>query len=167
MKTKKGIIIDDGWMTLEEALFLLIAGLVIGTVGTFGMKYWNKTITPEEAIHKTAIFSSYKESRNRGNVQEIIVRFEDSEQLYIDGCCINQDLMKNISTITPGTTVMMIVHPNSNKIMQMETNTLKLLNFEESAEKLTSEARGFMYFGIFFYILAFVGLVSILFKKTI
>lgn len=52
-----------------EAWFLLIAGLIMGTVFSFGMQYWNAPIAREEAIHTTAVFSSYKEQLNRGHVE--------------------------------------------------------------------------------------------------
>ena len=36
-------------MTTGEAIFLLIAGLILGTVFTFGMKYSNAPITQKKA----------------------------------------------------------------------------------------------------------------------
>ena len=51
--------------TKGEAIFLLVAGLIIGTVFTFGVRYWNVPITEDEAQLVTATFSSYKSSRNR------------------------------------------------------------------------------------------------------
>ena len=64
-------------MAKGDAWFLLIAGLIMGTVFTFGMQYWNAPISQEEAICTTAVYTSYTEQLERGHVKEMIVRFED------------------------------------------------------------------------------------------
>ena len=144
-------------MTKSEAIFMLIAGLIMGTVFTFGMKYWNAPITQNETQQVIATFSSAKETMRRGQIQEIIVRFDDHEQLYIDGVCIDNELCDSVSEIIPGTVIEMIVHPDSNIILEMEAGTTRLLEFHDSVQKLTSEASGFMYLGIFCYIMALIG----------
>ena len=106
MKSKKS-------MTKMEAWFLLIAGLFLGTVFTFGMQYRNAPVARDDAIHATVVFSSYTERRSNGHVKEIIVRFEDYEQLYIDGSCINEQVWNGLDTIAPGMKVDLLIHPNS------------------------------------------------------
>jgi len=152
-------------MTKGGAIFMLIAGLIMGTVFTFGMKYWNAPITQDEAQQLTAIFESAKESQWRGHVQEIIIRFEDHEQLYIDGVCIDNELCDAISKITPGTVIEMMVHHNSDNILEMEVGTKRLLEFHDSVQKLSSEASGFMYLGIFCYLIALMGMGYFVFPK--
>ena len=152
-------------MTKSEAIFMLIAGLIMGTVFTFGMKYWNAPVTKEESIHTTAIYESYATQRERGRVKEIIVRFKDHEQLYIDGVCINDMLLDSIDSFVPGIELSMIVHPNSNTIMELHTDSRVLLEFQNTSEKLTGEATGFMGLGLFCYVLSACGLISLLFRK--
>ena len=152
-------------MTKVEAWFLLIAGLIMGTVFTFGMQYWNAPVTKEESIHTTAIYESYATPRERGRVKEIIVRFKDHEQLYIDGACINDMLLDSIDSFVPGIELSMIVHPNSNTIMELHTDSRVLLEFQNTSEKLTGEATGFMGLGLFCYVLSACGLISLLFRK--
>lgn len=144
-------------MSIGEAIFLLIAGMIMGTVFTFGMKYWNAPITKDEVQQVTAIFSSAKEIYGRSGVNEIIVRFEDHEQLFIDGSCINDEICDAINDIAPSTIVEMLVHPNSDSIVEMKVGTMKLLDFQDSIQKLSSEASGFMYIGVFCYIMALLG----------
>ena len=152
-------------ITKADALFLLIAGLIMGTVFTFGTQYWNESIKYDEAQQVNAIFSSYKENKRRSHVKQIILRFDDYEQLYIDGVCINNELCDLISEIPSGTTLEMMVHPNSNKILEMETGSTKILEFYDSMQKLSSEASGFMYLGIFCYILSLMGAGYFIFPK--
>ena len=152
-------------MTKVEAWFLLIAGLIMGTVFTFGMQYWNAPVTKEESIHTTAIYESYATQREQGRVKEIIVRFKDHEQLYIDGVCINDTLLNSIDSFVPGIELSMIVHPNSNTIMELHADNQVLLEFQNTSEKLTGEATGFMGLGLFCYVLSVCGLISLLFRK--
>lgn len=152
-------------MTKSEAIFLLIAGLIMGTVFTFGTKYWNAPIMQEEAQQVKAIFSSYKETKRRGRVGDIILRFDDHEQLHIDRVCIDNELCDTISEIMPGTILEMMVHPNSNTILEMEIGTMKILEFDDSMQKLSSEASGFMCLGVFCYILALMGAGYFIFPK--
>jgi len=152
-------------MTKGEAWFLLIAGFIMGTVFTFGMQYWNAPVTREESIHTTAIYESYATQQEQGRVKEIIVRFKDHEQLYIDGACINDMLLNSIDSLVPGTELSMIVHPNSNTIMELHADNQVLLDFQDTVEKLTAEATGFMGLGLFCYVLSVCGLISLLFRK--
>ncbi len=152
-------------MTKAEAIFLLIAGLILGTVFTFGMQYWNAPIAKDEARQVTAIFSSHEEVKRKGNVKEMILRFEDHEQLCIDGVCIDDELCAAIRRIEPGSLVEMTVHSNSNTILEMKVGAEKLLVFEDTVQKLSFEASGFMYIGIFCYILAVIGLFNLVSSK--
>ena len=152
-------------MTKVEAWFLLIAGFIMGTVFTFGMQYWNAPVTKEESIHATAIYESYATQRERGRVKEITVRFKDHEQLYIDGACINDMLLNSIDNLVPGIELSMIVHPNSNTIMELHADNQVLLEFQNTSEKLTCEATGFMGLGLLCYVLSVCGLISLLFRK--
>ena len=158
MKSKKA-------MTKMEAWFLLIAGLFLGTVFTFGMQYWNAPVARGDAIHATVVFSSYTESRSDGHVKEIIVRFEDHEQLYIDGSCINEQVWNGLDTIAPGMKVDLLIHPNSNTILDFRMGNSVVLEFENTSEKLASEATGFFGLGLFLYILAAYGLFNLVFQK--
>ena len=152
-------------MTKPEAIFMLIVGLIMGTVFTFGMKYWNVPITQDEAQQVTAVFLSYKETKRRGHTREIILRFDDHEQLYIDGACINNDLCDLISEIMPGITLEMMVHPNSNTVLEMEIGKTRVLEFHDSMQKLSSEASGCRYLGFFCYIMALMGAGYFVFPK--
>ena len=152
-------------ITKSDAVFMLIAGLIMGTVFTFGMKYWNAPITQAEAQQVTAVFSSYKETKRGGHTQEIILRFDDHEQLYIDGVCIDNELCDIIREIMPGTILELMVHPNSNTVLEMEIGPTRVLEFHDSVQKLSSEASGSMYLGIFCYLMALMGAGYFVFLK--
>lgn len=85
--------------------FLLIAGLKIGAVFIFCVKCWNARITQDEAQYVTATFSSYKEDLHRGHVQQIILPFEDHEQPFIDGACIDDKSQDSIQKLSAESSV--------------------------------------------------------------
>lgn len=153
-------------MSRGEAWFLLIVGLFVGTVFTFGMQFWNAPIAEQDAITYTAIFDSYDIRHGRsGSTKEIIVRFEDRDQLYIDGVCVTDALTNQLKAIQQGDEVMLTIHPNSNTILELQYGNLTLLKFDQTTKKLTNEATGFTGLGILCYLAAFAGLLHILKRK--
>lgn len=153
-------------MSRGEAWFLLIIGLFLGTIFTFGMQFWNSSIDEEDAIMDTAIFASYDVRHGKnGSTKEIIVRFEDREQLYIDGVCASSALINRLKAIKQGDEVMLTIHPNSNKILELQYGYQTLLEFNQTSKKLTNEATGFMGLGILCYLAAIAGLLRILKRK--
>lgn len=149
-------------MTEGEKIVESIFGLVLGTIFIFGMGHWNAPVTRAEARDITATFSSFQESKKRGEVREIILRFDDHEQLYIDRLCINEALCGEIEALAPHTVVRLLVHPNSNTVLEMTAGETTLLNLEESVEKLSGEVYGFRALGCVCYVLAIGGLVQII-----
>ena len=153
-------------MKKNEAVFLLIAGLLMGTIFAFGMPHWNAPIAQDVAEHVTATFSSsYENLTKRLHVREIVLQFEDYEQLFIDGSCADIKLRETVRELLPGTVVEMMVHPDGDAILAMEVGGQKLLVFEDATKQLSTEAKGFIYVGIFCYILAAAGLFRLLARK--
>ena len=155
-------------MSRGEAWFLLIIGLFMGTIFTFGMQFWNSSIDEEDAIMDTAIFASYDVGHGKsGSTKEIIVRFEDREQLYIDGVCASSALINRLKAIKQGDEVMLTIHPNSNKILELQYGNLTLLEFDQTTKKLTNEATGFGVLGMLCYAAALTALVQLMqLRKT-
>ena len=106
-------------MTEGEKIVESIFGLILGTIFIFGMGHWNAPVTRAEARNITATFSSFQESRKRGEVREIILRFDDHEQMYIDGQCIDEALCAEIEALEHHTVVRLLAHPNSNIVLEM------------------------------------------------
>lgn len=148
-----------------ETAFLLLAGLILGTVFVFGMGYWNSPITREQAVEVRGCYDSCRIPRSDGRTKEIILRFWDLEQLSIDGACVTDALEAEISALTPGTRVSMVLHPNSRKILSLEVGEKTLLIFADSIEKLEREAKGFTLLGLACYLGALVGGASLIGKR--
>lgn len=123
-------------------------------------------MTRDDARAVEATFLSYKEVRNRHGLQGIIIRFEDYEQLDIDGSCLRNAVVNKVESIKPGTKLQLLVHPNSNTILEMVDNGEMILAFDDAMDRLSSEATGFSILGIFMYVGAAHGAIKLIRKEV-
>ena len=152
-------------MSKRTAVFLLLAGLLLGTVFTFGMRSRNAPVAREDAQHVTATFSSSKERLKHGRVQEIILCFDDHKELRIDGTCVSKALLEAIKLLEPGSVLEMAVHPNSNTILELQCAAAKDLDFEDAMKHLGRESAGFTVLGIFCYLSSIVGFARLILPR--
>lgn len=148
-------------MPLTLAIFLLIAGLLLGSVFTFGMQYWNSKVTREECTPIETQFVSYKEIRQQkhpAEIKEIAIDCENGERYFIDGVSINQNLRDALSKLSKHQKISLLVHPNSNTIVEFSNENGLILEFNETINYLNIEATGFLFLGLFMYFCSLVGL---------
>ena len=148
-------------MPLGLAIFLLIAGLFLGSVFTFGMQYWNSEVTREDCTLIDTQFVSYKEIRQPKRpmeINEIAVDCVNNERYFIDGVSINSDLRNSLSELSNHQKICILIHPNSNTIVEFSTENGTILTFNETINKLDGEATGFLFLGLFMYFCSLVGL---------
>lgn len=145
-----------------QASICTIIGLIVGTVFTFGMQYWNSPITKDETIYTEAIFLSYKERYKDGNVNELILYFKNHDELTVDNTCCSQKVVDEIRSLKEGAILKIYYHPNSNKILEMTCNGNTILQFDDSASKLSRDRQGFMVLGIIMYLGAAYGVIMLI-----
>ena len=152
-------------MPLSLAIPLLILGLILGSIFTFGMQYWNKYVDKADCPLIETQFFSYHNIRNRKtrSIKEIRIDCMDGERYFIDGVSINTALTDALSDLQAYEVITIRLHPNSNTIVEMTANGTALIEFDETIEKLEGEATGFFFIGIFCYILALMGLYYIIY----
>lgn len=151
----------------KVAWLLLIGGIIIGTVFSFGMHYWESPVTREEAVYVEAVFSSYEKvyGRNR-SLNEIEVSFQDHDSLYIDGSCCSQTVLDKMDELKQGSVLCMYVHPNSSTLLEVQDGNNSILMFSDAIENLSSEVSAFLYLGIFMYLSAVYSLIKLIRKET-
>lgn len=151
--------------SLGQAIFLLVAGLILGTVFTVLMDYTQGPITTEEARPVSAVMedvrASYGRRIRRNFLREILIRFEDYEQLGIDHPVANQAMLDKLLSVTPGTTFNMLVHPNSATILALSIDSEEIVSFDDAIAKLSGENRAFFWMGICLYAAAALGLFTL------
>ena len=137
----------------------------MGTVFIFGMAYWNKTITRNEAIMVNATYTSHKESFRlfkTGHTKGIYVSFSDYDNLYIDTVCVDDELRMELDALKKDTKVQMLIHPNADTILDVRTADKQILEFHEVMKELETDRKSFFILGVFCYFSAIVGLARIL-----
>lgn len=137
--------------------FILIVGLFLGTVFTFGTKYWNAPIEKSDATYVEATLDEIKVRRQKGAV----VRFTDYEVLDISASCLTNKLEENLEKLSGGDRLILWVHPNSNTILEMRWGGKVLMNFDDSMEKLQGNNFTFGVLGLIMYGCAAISAVSL------
>ena len=151
-------------MPLALAIGLLIVGVLLGSVFTFGMQYWNEEVTRESCTIVETRFLAYDEMRQPKRpieIKEIAIDCADGERYFIDGASINTDLRNKLSLLCVQEIITLLIHPNSNTIVEFTSESGILLIFDETINKLGMEAKEFTFLGIFMYFCAAVGLYYI------
>lgn len=149
-----------------SAVFLIVAGILLGTVFTVGMCYWTKPIEKADAIRLDATFTSYQKHYRRHNLNSLTLYFSDHESLSIDNACFTSDVLNHIENMTPGTVLELYVHPNSNTVLEMVCGGKVILDFNQAERRLTTKRVYFLILGIFMYAEAVFGVVKLLNKGT-
>ncbi len=165
-------------MPSGEAAALVVLGLLMGTVFTFGMNYWNRPVAREEARRVEATYAAHREASsasrgrvkvgggsaiiNSGAVRPIQLELTDHEPLTIDGSCVTEALTAQLRTLTPGETLVCAVHPDTDTVLEILAGDTCLLAFDDAAARLASEKTGFFYLGLFMYAGALYGLLNLI-----
>ena len=139
-------------MPMIFAAFITVAGLLLGTVFTFGMQFWSAEVTRAECEKVESSF--YSHTRNK----EIQIYCTDGEMYSVDGVLVDAELLNALADMETGEPVSLILHPNGNSVLELRLGDEMLLYFEDSIEKLGREADGFLSLGIFMYLCAAVGI---------
>jgi hypothetical protein len=159
MNLHKRFITKDDTITLSQSLVLLVVGLLLGTVFTFGQQYWNKTVTKEECTYIEAEFLDYKEIKQRSRVTQIAIDCIDGERYFIGQKLINTTLREALAEIENNDDITMLIHPTGGDILELTHNETELMSFDDSMEALGKNAKTFGYLGLFMYLASLMGLV--------
>ncbi len=148
-------------MPLGLAVFLLVSGLFLGSVFTFGMQYWNSVVTREACTLVETQFASYDEIRRPKRpmeIKKIAIDCVNDKRYFIDGVSINPALRNALRELSNQEDITLLIHPHSNTVVELSNEDGVLLKFDDTIKKLKNEALGFLFLGIFMFICSFVGL---------
>ena len=151
-------------MSMGEAIFFMVAGLLMGTVFTFGAQYWNKAVTREECTSVQTEFLSYEKiySGKWHHLSEIIIDCTNGERYDVDGVCLSDSFLETVYGMEDGESLSMLIHPNQNKIVELYYEGALLLDFDKTIADLGTEANQFAWLGGFLYLLALCGIYRLI-----
>ena len=150
----------------KAAWYVIIGGIIIGTVFCFGMPYWQGNVDINETIAVHGYFDGYDVNYTNKNIKNIRVRLTNQESYKIDSSCANESLLENLQKIKPGTQIDIFLHPRSNYVMQLSTSDIELMSFETSRKQMVEEAKGFVRLGAFMYVMAAICSIKLLRKEA-
>lgn len=164
LRPKQGY--SDGTGYMNGALILLICvTFFIATIFVL-QPVNNRIVLESEAVSLTATYSGCEPSYRRGHIKYIDLEFDDCEELTVDGCCSNSDLVEQLDDIPVGTQVRLLVHPKSENVLQLDVNGDILLEFNYAQTRIWREAVAFAVLGLFMYVLT-VGLSIGMIRKKL
>ena len=149
-------------MTLGQAILFLVIGAILGTVFTFGQQYWKAPIEREEAITVESGYSYHTQRLVRPDSHAVSIHCSNGEIYSIDAHCVTYDILDFVHNLERGTTLEMLIHPNSDTILSLTVNGEEILNFDEVQDNLDSTNVGFLCLGLFMYVLAVCGAVRLI-----
>ena len=147
-------------MSRSEAIFILVIGLLLGTVFTFGEQFWHAPVDRRELRYVDAAYQRYKYV-DGGRQKSMTLYFENEEAYDITVECVNDELLQRLDEIQPGTVLHLGVHPNSNTLMEITHHGQPVLTFAQASRRVSFRVRGFLILGLFMYCSAAYGLYQL------
>lgn len=163
LRPKQGHYDDTGY-TKRALIALICITIFIATVFTL-QPVNNRIVSESEAISLLATYSGCDPSYRRGYIKYIDLEFEDYEELTVDNCCSNSDLVEQLDNIPVGTKMHLLIHPKSKNVLQINVNGDIFLEFHDTQTRIWREAAAFAVIGLFMYIAAVGLLIGIIRKK--
>lgn len=148
-RPRQGYYTGDSF-TKGALIALICVSLFIGTVFTT-QPFRNRKIEMNQAVAVSGIFEQADPAYGRGSLKYIDLEFRNTEEQTIDGCCVKQELGEKLEQIPVGTQMRLLVHPESDRVLQLEADGEILLDFHYAQEQLWKEAIGFMWLGLVMY----------------
>lgn len=154
-------------MSLKTAIFLLVAGLFVGSVFIFGVPHWNERVERNECKKIEAQFLEYKKvkgihlTRPRSRFPTIAIYCTNGERYEIGSSCVNDRLLSILPKLSKNQNITLLLHPNSDVIVEFITEDEDILVFEDTIDILDFDRKGFLFLGIFMYVCALTGLYYI------
>ena len=90
-------------MPLTLAVVVLLIGIFLGSIFTFGMQYWNAEATRESCTVVKTQFLSYDErwrAQPNININEIAIDCADGNRYFIDGVSVTDKLRNKLTSIS-------------------------------------------------------------------
>ena len=144
---------------LSVAASVFVFGIILGSVFTFGMQFWNTAVEREScSVVETHFleYTAFRKARQPREIQEIAIDCSNEKRYFIDGVSINSKLTDALDNLWYRERIILLIHPNSNTIVEFTTEDTTILNFDETTKDLQSEASGFRYLGIFMYVVSLI-----------
>ncbi len=152
-------------ITLGESLFLLIAGLFLGTIFTLSPLYWSARVEVSECPVVETSFSSVRVFYQRGHLQDAAIDCTDGVRYFTDAAATRESLTEALSRLEPGTPLTLRLHPNSHHLLEILADGQELLSFDWAMDRVERNGKGFWILALFLYAAAAGGALQLYRRK--
>ncbi len=143
------------------SIFLLVSGLFFGVLFTFVIPARNGSINKNDCKVIETKFSDYNNWYSKTTVEEIHIECADGQTYYIDGCCASAEVQKAIQSLKPNDTLRLLLHPESEIIVEFSVKNKVVLEFDYAVDMLKNEGDSFFILGLAAFACAGLGLYYI------
>lgn len=123
-------------------LFVAIAIILLGIFFIVSQSD-NKPIPRSEAVSYSGVFEEYEVWRNYRTIH-----FKDGTTYEVYPHTETQDFQNIMKSLEKGTKLYLLVNPNNDCVIEINTETEELLNFETSQKEIDSYDNGYIAIGI-------------------
>ncbi len=140
----------DRWGWADAALESPIACVIFGIIGIImGVvmivsQNSNTPVSREEAIAYEGYFESYELGKNYSGIN-----LSDGTHLDIYPHTQSGEFIEQMKSLSKGTKIYALVNPNNNYVAELKTETLELMDFEESQQDVDDYDNCYIGIGIF------------------
>lgn len=146
----------------DRAIFLLLAGLFLGTIFIFGTRYWHAPVSREDCTQVNMEFVSFRERTRRGSIQLIYIDCANGQRYELDGACISQPVLEGVENLQPQEPITLLIHPNSDTILELSGESGTLMALDDAAQRVAGDTLLFTVLGILMYAAALGGLYNLI-----
>ena len=127
-------------------LYMLI-GLFLGYI-FLQMPGNNAKVTRPEATYIVGTLQECDVHYQKGRIHSIGLTLSDMDKLFVHQICATRTLADTLSALPQDTEMILLVHPKSHNILEIQIDGNVLLEFDHSLELLERNAKGFGVMGI-------------------
>jgi hypothetical protein len=152
-------------MTFGTAIFLLIFGILLGSVFVFGARHWYADINKSDCtVVKTHILSC-TEIERQGRHQSNYLRIDcaNGERYDIHSLLSSQDLAATLQFLSDEDNVTLLIHPNGDNVLEISTEDRILLPFDKANGVMDYLNVGYLIMGCILYLFAAVSLYFVVY----
>ena len=139
----------------------LVVGLFLACI-FLQMPGDNAKITRAEATYMVGSLQACNVNYRKGHLHSIGLILSDMDKQFVHQVCTTSALADTLSALPVDTEIMLLVHPKSHNILEIQVNGNILLEFEHSQELLERNASGFGVMGIGLIVLSIFCAVNII-----
>ena len=148
-RPRQGYDMGRGVINGAIAAFICLV-LFVGTVFFFFF-FRNHKIPQQDAVRFSGVLTRVDTFYRRSGISCADLVFKNDEEKTVDGCCLGYGLAEKLERLPAGTQMDLLIHPDSEYILQIEAEGLTLLDFDNAQNRLWNESLFFAGLGVLMY----------------